>query len=146
MKWNWGTGIFIAILLFMAFIITLVVFTTRQDYDLVEKDYYPKALAYQQQIDKRQNLIDLNARVVAVLSDDKILIQFPEQFSGKKIEGTIHFYKPDSKANDLILEIEADTTGKAVVERNRLAPGKYLIKVDFTVNGTGYYQEVTLIN
>lgn len=54
-KWNWGTGILIGIIAFMAFIIGLVYFSVQQNFDLVERDYYPKALEYQQQIDKEEN-------------------------------------------------------------------------------------------
>ena len=54
-KWNWGTGILIGIIAFMAFIIGLVYFSVQQNFDLVERDYYPKALEYQQQIRSEWN-------------------------------------------------------------------------------------------
>ena len=63
-KWHWGTGILIAIILFIGLMITLVFLSSRQEFHLVEKDYYPKALEYQQQIDKEQNSLKLSEKVL----------------------------------------------------------------------------------
>ena len=49
-KINWGTGIVIAFVLFISFILYFVIKTstdTTYEYDLVAKDYYKDELEYQ---------------------------------------------------------------------------------------------------
>ena len=41
-KFNWGTGVVIFLLLFLAAIITFVVFAFHQDVNMVHQDYYEK--------------------------------------------------------------------------------------------------------
>ncbi len=43
-KWNWGTKITIAIILFVSMILGFVYTATQNPIILVEKDYYPKGL------------------------------------------------------------------------------------------------------
>ena len=54
-KWNWGTKLVIAIILFMGFIFVLVYLSTQNTIDLVERDYYPKGLKYQNRIEEIKN-------------------------------------------------------------------------------------------
>ena len=75
-KWNWGTGILIGIIVFMTFIIGLVFVSFKQNFDLVEKDYYPKALEYQQQIDKESNAHNLKKQVTIENTGEQIILTF----------------------------------------------------------------------
>lgn len=52
-KFNWGTGIVIAMVLFMTFILTFVYksLTPQYTHDLVSEDYYKDELLYQKEID-----------------------------------------------------------------------------------------------
>ena len=51
-KFNWGTGIVIAMIVMVSGMIFLVSIALRQDYDLVEDDYYQKSVDYQRHIDE----------------------------------------------------------------------------------------------
>ena len=51
-QFNWGTGIAIALIVMICGMLTLVYLATRQDYFLVEKDYYQKGINFQEQIDR----------------------------------------------------------------------------------------------
>ena len=58
MKINWGTGIVLAFVAFISFIMYFVVqmnMEDRADHELVTKDYYKKELAYQKEIDAEKN-------------------------------------------------------------------------------------------
>ena len=52
---NWGNKLLIAIVIFMSFIFVLVYLSAQNQIDLVEKDYYPKGLKYQDRIDEIEN-------------------------------------------------------------------------------------------
>ena len=64
-KINWGTGIVIAMLLFMTFILQFVYrsFDSKNSHDLVSKDYYKDELYYQQEIDKMNNANKLEQNI-----------------------------------------------------------------------------------
>jgi len=51
-KFNWGTGLVIAMAVMIGGMVTLVTIAVRQDYDLVEDNYYQKSVDYQQHIEK----------------------------------------------------------------------------------------------
>jgi len=140
-KWNWGTGIFLAIILFMLFIIVLVYQTMQQNYDLVEKDYYPKALEYQQQIDKETNAEMLTEQIKVENQNDLILLIFPSFFNPSEINGIITFYRPSDKKDDINIEIAVDSAGCQRISSLNLKKGKYLLKMDYQVNGKSYFQE-----
>ena len=140
-NWNWGTGIFVAIILFMTFIIVLVFQTTRQNYDLVERDYYPKALEYQQQIDKEHNATLLADKVTIQNAGDHIVVKFQSVFNPSDISGSIIFYRPSDKKQDIIFAIEPDSAGNQKFPVTNFKAGKYILKIDYEVNGKSYFQE-----
>ncbi|MCB0805572.1 MAG: FixH family protein [Bacteroidales bacterium] len=140
-KWNWGTGILLAIILFMGFIIVLVTFTVRQNFDLVEKDYYPKALEYQQQIDKEQNARLLAEKVMVENTGPAIRLTFQEMFEPSGISGTVTFYRPSDKSGDIVYEISLDSAGIQQFNTATLQDGKYILKIDYRVGGKLYFQE-----
>ena len=62
MKINWGTGIVLAFIGFIAFIMYFVIsMNINKDYqhDLVTDDYYKEELEYQNDIDKEENANNL---------------------------------------------------------------------------------------
>ncbi len=143
-NWNWGTGILIGIILFMSFIIGLVYVSTKQNFDLVEKDYYPKALEYQQQIDKKQNAQNLDEQIQVENTGDHIVFTFQSFFDPGDISGTITFYRPSDKKGDLQYKIQPDSSGQQSFGTDHLQTGKYIVKIDYEVSGTPYYQEKTI--
>jgi hypothetical protein len=140
-KINWGTGILLAIIVFMLFIFTLVFFTTRQESDLVEKDYYPKALEYQQQIDKEQNSRNLSEKVIVKNTGEFIEVTFQTFFNPGDITGKAIFYRPSDEKGDITSAIHLDSAGCQRFPVSELQKGKYIIKLDYEVKGVAYYQE-----
>lgn len=141
MKWNWGTKIFIAIILFMSMMITLVIFTMKQSFYLVEKDYYPKGLEYQQKIDKKTNARNVGEMIQVENKGTEIVILFPDAFEPKTIDGTIVFYRPSDGTKDVSFPIQLDSLRKMTLPVDNLVSGRYIIKFDYEVNNKGYFQE-----
>ncbi len=57
MKFNWGTGIVLAFIGFIGFIMYFIVSMhtdTKYDHDLVTEDYYKQELEFQNDIDKQK--------------------------------------------------------------------------------------------
>ena len=55
MKWNWGTGIAITLVLFIGLMSFMVFKSTQQRFDLVSENYYEEELNYQEVIDQKRN-------------------------------------------------------------------------------------------
>ena len=62
-KWNWGTKLALWIIAFVLFILSLVYMSLGYDVNLVEKDYYPKGLVYQQRIEAINNANEAGSSV-----------------------------------------------------------------------------------
>ncbi|MGQ7870872.1 FixH family protein [Sunxiuqinia sp. sy24] len=144
LKINWGTGIVIALLIMISGMLYLVSIAVRQDYYLVEKDYYQKSVNYQTQIDKIQNVNQLPERVKLVQSTHAIQINFPQLFQDELLEGTIHLYSPMSEKNDLSLPIQLDAKLSQSVSVKNLPKGRYIVKLDWTANEKPYFQELEI--
>lgn len=144
-KWNWGSKILLAMILFMTLLILLAFLSMNQNYDLVEKDYYPKALEYQNKIDKIQNSKALDENVKVENMGNQIQFTFQQSFNSREIKGSIIFYRPSDKRMDVSFPIQTDTSGIQICNVTDLQKGKYIVKIDYEVDGKGFYQEETIL-
>ena len=94
MKWNWGTGIFIVIVLFLGACFAFIFYAQHQKWSLVEEDYYPKELRHEEKLVKMRNANALTAQLQIKLENSNLAVQFPHDFHGKTLTGTIDIYRP----------------------------------------------------
>ena len=137
-KWNWGTKLLIAIIIFMSFIFVLVFLTTQNTINLVEKDYYPKGLKYQTRIDEIKKATLVKEQFNVIQKDGLIVLSLPEINADS---GSIVFFRPSDQLLDFTSSINPDSLGKIYFSYNNFKKGKYLIKVHWYKNGEGYYIE-----
>ncbi len=140
MKINWGTGVAIALGLFMIFILSFVykTFTNdKYDHQLVSKDYYKDEVNFQQEIDALTNAKKLNELVILKNTDQGILITFPSDLSTKKIEGTIAFQRASNIKLDFNLPINL-TNNTLLIPTKKLVKGLYNVKINWKVDTTTY--------
>lgn len=140
-KWNWGTKLFIFTAIFMLFLIAFFIMMSLQTFHLVEKDYYPKALEFQGQIDKNNNTKSLDERVRIENRGEYIEFEFQTFFNPDSIKGDIIFYRPSESREDLKVPIQLDSTGKQYYPVKNLLKGKYIVKIEYYYENKGYYQE-----
>jgi hypothetical protein len=143
-KWNWGTKLFIWTALFMLVLMTFVFLSTKQTFFLVEKDYYPKGLEYQQKIDKMNNTSQLEEKIKVDNNMTFILLTFPKIMQPENIQGTIVFYRPSDGDKDIGVAINPDSLSHQSIPTDDLIAGKYIIQFDYSYKGVDYYQEETL--
>ncbi|MCK5087913.1 MAG: FixH family protein [Melioribacteraceae bacterium] len=141
MKFSWGVGISITIIVFLIGSLATVYFTTTVDYDLVAEDYYEKELVYQEQIDKMNRANALTQQLVIKLEGDNIQFKFPSIFNNSEIEGEIYFYKPSSEDLDVRAAISLDEENSLYFSQADLSKGLWKIKVEWGVRGVEYYTE-----
>ena len=144
MKWNWGTGIVLAMLGFIGFILYFVItMSTDEKYshDLVTEDYYAKEMAYQNEIDAETNTHNLVEKIESKKVSDGWLITFPQEFDASKIKGTIALYRPSNQQLDF--EVPLDFTDHEVrIPDKNLIGGRWNITMEWTYQDKAFmYKE-----
>lgn len=137
---SWGLKITFLYCGFVALILTLVVLSSRQHFDLVSKDYYADEIAYQKVIDADKNSTTLSSAIVATVLGENVIITFPAELNNKSLSGIIHFYSPVNAAWDRELPLNI-SNNQMVVPRAQLHNTGYIMKISFSDGDQKYYQE-----
>lgn len=140
MKFNWGTGIVLAFIGFISFIMYFVITMStdkKYDYDLVTENYYGQELEFQHEIDKQNNANTLEKNVSWKQTQDGILITFPETLDFNNITGKVFLYRPSNKHLDFETPISLSNHNLLIPDK-RLLGGRWNIKVDWQYKGNSY--------
>lgn len=141
MKINWGTGVVIALVVMIGGMIFLVSIAIRQDYDLVDNDYYQKSVNYQQHIEKVKNTEALAEKIRFDQSSDTLKITFPNLGNIQEYSGEIHFYSPVEEKRDETIKLKLNGNFVQSIGLKSLKSGRYTVKMDWSVGKVSYYQE-----
>lgn len=140
LRFNWGTGIVIAMLAFMIFILSFVYKSVAMDeyqHELVSEDYYKEELHYQEEIDKLNKSKSLSQDIVLTNSKEGITISFPKEIDQESIAGSIYFQRLSNSKLDFREEIEL-TGNQQLVSAEKLVSGKWIVKIDWEVGKDKY--------
>jgi nitrogen fixation protein FixH len=137
---SWGWKIALLYGGFMALIISLVVASSHQHFDLVSKNYYEEEIAYQKVIDAGKNQSALSHPMSIHADSKSVFVDFPDELKGKVLSGTVQFYSPVDAQWDRTFKIEPQNNSIAI-PRNALHNTRYTIKVSCVADGKNYYQE-----
>jgi hypothetical protein len=146
MKFHWGTGILITIILFILAVVAFYIWSLNLDINLVEDNYYEKELAYQDKIDRIENTKSLPGTISLNLSNEILTISFPDSLKMKNAEGHILFYRPSDPGKDFSVPLQVNDSSIQVIDARRLDKGRYVIKIDWMMDGKGYYFEEAVYN
>lgn len=142
MKINWGTGIVLAFIAFISFILYFVVrmnMDSNANHDLVTEDYYKDALNHQTELNA-----ELNANKYEKIKLEKtaegLLLHFPKNINFEKAEGTVSLYRPSNKQLDFDLPVSLSNTNLLIPDK-RLLDGRWDIKIIWTYEGQDYLQK-----
>jgi len=133
LRFTWGTGIVIAMLAFMIFILSFVYKSIAMDeyqHELVSEDYYKDELHYQEEIDKLNNSNSLSKNIELVNSKEGITITFPDDIAQESIIGSIYFQRLSNEKLDFTEQIKL-TDHNQLIPVEKLVSGKWIIKIDW---------------
>lgn len=142
MKINWGTGIVLAFVAFISFILFFVVrmsMDNRADHDLVTEEYYKQELAYQDEIDAQNNAKKLE-KIQLKRTEKGLLVVFPETMDYKKIKGKVSLYRPSNKHLDFDLDLRLSNTSLLIPD-TRLLGGRWDLKIMWEYQGVEFLQK-----
>lgn len=146
MKINWGTGIVIAIALFMAFILYFVIKVqsdSKYDNDLVVEEYYKHDAKFGDEMERVQNAKDLSQKPLIKNTSDGITIVFPDVFVPSDIMGTVSFYRSSNKKFDFDVPIKL--SGSSLnIPKNKLLGGRWEINMEWQYEGKKYLSKETI--
>ena len=140
MKFNWGTGIVLAFIGFISFIMYFVISmntNNKYDHDLVTEDYYKQELEFQNEINKETNANNLANNITSTKTEEGIIITFPEDLLINSISGKVFLYRPSNKQFDFEMPISLSNQNLLIPDK-RLLDGRWNIKVDWQYKGKKY--------
>ena len=145
LKFNWGTGIFISIVLFMIISIILAGIFMNRRVDLVTDNYYEKTLTYQNQIDTYKRTAELKDKVSFNYADNKINLSFPDSLLHQVNNGILYFYRPSDSRKDFTLPIQLNKEGSQTVNTNKIDKGYWKVEILWTMNNEDYKMERSVL-
>lgn len=135
-KFNWGHGIFVFYVFFVGVVVTALIASFSVDHSLVVDDYYAKDLAYQKQYTKAKN--NMESERVIILNDKTTQSLSIDFVKANNVNGSVDFYRPSDKSEDFKIKITEKLT---TIPTEKLLPGKWILKIDWTEKGKPYYKE-----
>ena len=147
MKINWGTGIVIAFIAFISFIMYFVItmnVNKKYQHDLVTEDYYKQELEFQNDIDKESNSKTLKENIIWKKTNEGILLEFPKSLKAENIAGKVFLYRPSDKQFDFETAFSLSNHTLLIPDK-RLLDGRWNIKVDWQYNGKSYLYKKEII-
>ena len=146
MKINWGTGIVIAFIAFISFILYFVVRMSTDDranHDLVTDNYYKKELDYQAEIDAEKSASANEATLEITKVSEGLNITFPKDFESNEITGKVSLYRPSNRHLDFDFPISLSNT-HLLIPDNRLLDGRWDITVSWKYKGKTFLHKERL--
>lgn len=128
--------------LFMMFIIAMAtkMFISAGDDDLVDKDYYEKGLAYDQDYDQQQNALRDSVMPSLITDQNGINISF-----NTPVKYKIFCQRPSDSRLDRVFESTAESKTMVFLSRNELKSGPWNLRLEFTAGGKQYLVEREII-
>lgn len=144
MKFNWGTGIAVLYLGFVAMILVLVSMSTNQKIDLVTSQYYEEETKFQEKINKTNRANALEKPLTWQLKDEGLSIHYPEDATDQQLSGTIKLYCPANEKNDRSFDILA-TDHQQLIPASKIPAGRYRLQIDWKNGQETYWNEDVIV-
>jgi len=140
MKINWGTGIVLAIIGFIAFILYFVITMTtdkRFDFDLVVEDYYKKEIGFQEELDARKNAASLSEKLQIEQTSEGVVLVFPESIAADVKNGSVYFYRVAQKVLDFEKPLALENN-RMLIPNSEILSGRWDITISWEADGKNY--------
>lgn len=96
---NWGNKITLVFIGFVILTITMVIFSMKQEFHMVEENYYEEEIAYQTKMDEIRNGNDWKGVISVKQEGSNLALQFE---GAEKVNGKIQFYRPSDADLDFL--------------------------------------------
>jgi nitrogen fixation protein FixH len=138
---NWGKGILITIIVFLAGTAIMIIIAVNSKYDLVANNYYEKGIKYQDKIDKINRTNALPEKTGIEFLGNAVSVSMPRMFASDKIKGELVFYRPSDAGKDFKIPLQLDSENKMVINTGMLEKGFWKVQLEWNIETTQYYNE-----
>lgn len=138
MKFTWGTGLLVFILLFVTLCVTFIIFALQQNLNLVSDDYYKKGVEFDKERRMENRSLQYVDSVRVVNTESGIMVVFPNRFIKRVTEPKLLIYRPSDNRRDVFVEVVKDTV---IVPAEKLILGRYIVKISWIMNSEPYIVE-----
>lgn len=137
MKFSWGTGILIFLILFLLACGLFIGFAMRQDVSLVHKDYYEKGVDHSEQMNVEARSAPFQNAVSTSFSSGVLRIDIESSLATQMDSARFHLYRPSGEQHDIQLSFVSSEI-PMFIPGNELISGRYILKVYWSSNGLKY--------
>ncbi len=140
-KFNWGHGITLVFVVFIAFLATVLIKSKGIDHSLVTDDYYAKDIAYQKHFDKVAN-VSMYKKMVNVQWDNTDGLLSLNFNGNQQKKGNITFYRPSNQSSDFKKDFTMNE-GQQKLEFGdlKLAMGKWKVQIEWNEGDIPFFIE-----
>jgi len=137
MKFNWGTGILIFLILFLLACAAFIIFAMRQDVNLVHKDYYEKGVDHTDKMNVDARSTQFGDKIQIDYTNEYLLIRFEESMVASIDSGKVLLYRPSSSKQDALFPMIFSENVIKIPKEN-LISGRYILKLSWYSEGLKY--------
>ena len=137
MKFNWGTGILIFLILFLLACAAFIIFAMRQDVNLVHKDYYEKGVDYTDKMNVDARSMQFLDKIQISYNNKFLLVDFDKSLVSKIDSGKVLLYRPSSSKQDVNFTMTF-FEGTLKIPKGNLVSGRYVLKLSWYSEGLKY--------
>jgi len=143
MKFNWGTGILIFLILFLIACGIFIAFAMRQKVELVHEDYYERGVDHSSQMEVEKRSAPYQDAVMAVQLDGTLQISMSDSLAVTCDSARIQLYRPSDNQLDMNMPYDPGR-GTLVISGEDLVPGRYILKFSWYSGGLKYEADRSL--
>ena len=141
---TWDKKIILVMLLFVAFMVTLGVLMILETSESVEDNYYEKDIRFQDNMQARQNAVNL--KILPTITLEKLTNRLKIDFSGDKasadLVGKVYFQKPNNQKIDFSIPLGIDKNAIQIIPIQHLSKGVWYVWIE---GNAGKYKFQTTI-
>lgn len=143
----WPLSITIFLVFFVLSLLGFWIYASRQDGQLVTKNYYARELIYQDQIDRKSRANTLAEPVVMTFhpTEKRFEVVFPVAFDPVNVTGTLTFYRPNDASADVQHLLQLEAQRRQNFDINTLARGFWRVNLLWKVDGLEYFNESSFV-
>ena len=137
MKFNWGTGILIFLIVFLIAAGLFIAFAMRQSVELVHEDYYERGVDHTSQMEVEKRSAPYQDAIQAVQLENELQISMTDSVAVRCDSARIQLYRPSDNQLDMNMNYDPGR-GALVISREDLVPGRYILKLSWYSGGLKY--------
>jgi hypothetical protein len=143
MKFNWGTGILVFLILFLSASAVFIFFAMRQDVNLVHEDYYEQGVDYSAQMNVDARSAEYKDSFKTYIEDGSLVVDFGKSLALSIDSGSVLLFRPSSSSLDVSMPF-GHIESSLKIPRSNLVAGRYILKLSWYSSGLKYEVDETI--